>query len=67
MAAAALWYLRARFDSRIDVHKFRLPERPDGPLWNADPAVITARVRARSAADLLLLVSDSIRPATHAG
>jgi diketogulonate reductase-like aldo/keto reductase len=52
VAAAALWYLQARFDPSVDVHKFRLPERADEPLWNADPAVITARVRARPPAEL---------------
>lgn len=48
VAAAALWYLRARFDPSIDVHKFRLPERADEPLWNADPAVMTARSGRRN-------------------
>ena len=66
-AAAALWYLRARFDPRIDIHKFPVPERPDAPLWNADPAVMTARLRAQTgdAADwreLVLLLSDPHQP-----
>ena len=67
VAAAALWYLRARFDPSIDVHKFRLPERADEPLWNADPAVTTARLRARPPTageldELVTLLGDPHRP-----
>lgn len=66
VAAAALWYLRARFDPSIEVHKFRLPERQDEPLWNADPAVTTARLRARPAAgeldELVALLGDPHQP-----
>lgn len=67
VAAAALWYLRARFDSSIDIHKFPVPERPDAPLWNADPAVMTARLRACPAGngdlrELVALLGDPHTP-----
>ncbi len=67
VAAAALWYLRSRFDPSIDVHKFRLPERGDEPLWNADPAVTTARLRARPSEvgdleELVGLLADPHQP-----
>lgn len=45
VAAAALWYLRTRFAQVVDVHKFRPVPRENEALWNADPAVITARLR----------------------
>ena len=66
-AAAALWYLRARFDPRIDIHKFPVPERPDAPLWNADPAVMTARLRAQTGGgadlgELVALLADPHQP-----
>ena len=46
-AQAGLWYLRARFQPAIEVHSFS-SRSPDGPLANADPAVITARLRAQA-------------------
>ncbi|HNN92375.1 MAG TPA: aldo/keto reductase [Pseudomonadota bacterium] len=45
-AQAGLWYLRARFQPGIEVHAFAVPPA-DGPLHNPDPAVVTARLRAR--------------------
>lgn len=45
-AQAGLWYLRARFQPGIEVHAFAVPPT-DGPLHNPDPAVVTARLRAR--------------------
>lgn len=67
VAAAALWYLRARFDPGIDIHKFPVPEKPDAPLWNADPAVMTARLRSEPTAvkdlgELIPLLADPHEP-----
>lgn len=52
LAQSGLWYLRARWQPGVEVHAFPSPPLPDGELTNADPAVVTARVRARSAAEL---------------
>lgn len=63
---AALWYLRARFQPAIDIHTFpSLP--PDGPLHNADPAVVTARLRAQAdnettPQDLIAFFADPHEP-----
>lgn len=54
VAAAALWYLRTRFAQVVDVHKFRPVPRENEALWNADPAVITARLRKLPPAELNL-------------
>lgn len=65
--AAARLYLRARFSPEISVHKFAPPAPPDAALWNADPAVVTARLRAQPASEidplaLLPLLGDPHEP-----
>lgn len=44
---AGLWYLRARWQPQLEVHAFPTPPPPDEELANPDPAVVTARLRAR--------------------
>lgn len=66
---AGLWYLRSRFQPEIEVHAFPSPTS-DGPLHNADPAVVTARVRAAGPLDikpqdLVTFFADPHEPLRH--
>lgn len=48
LVQAGLWYLRARWQPEVEVHAFTAPPPPDAELQNPDPAVVTARLRARA-------------------
>lgn len=66
---AGLWYLRSRFQPAIEVHAFPSPTS-DGPLHNADPAVVTARLRAAGPLDikpqdLVTFFADPHEPLRH--
>lgn len=52
LAQSGLWYLRARWQPGVEVHAFASPPLANGELANADPAVVTARVRRRLASEL---------------
>lgn len=68
VARIALLEVRARLDrDGFDVHAFKAKEPADQPLWNTDPAVMTARLRALPEAEtdlreLLPLLGDPHQP-----
>lgn len=68
VARIALLEVRARLErDGFDVHAFKAPEPADQPLWNTDPAVMTARLRALPEAEtdlreLLPLIGDPHQP-----
>ena len=49
LVQSSLWYLHARWQPEVEVHAFAAPPAPDdeAALANPDPAVMTARLRAR--------------------